>query len=165
MSDAMGRNNDSNTAAVEPDAEIERLKGDIRREHEMYLRAVADFDNFRRRIERDQDKTAASGKREIIRSLLDVLDGFDRALPYIAGSTSSVVEGVQAIHRRLLDLLDAQKVEVIKTIGEPFDPASHEAIGAVESDDYPPGFVASEVQRGYRLGDELLRPARVQVVR
>ncbi len=82
-----------------------------------------------------------------------------------ASKADELIEGVRAIHRRLLDLLDAQKVEAIKTLGEPFDPALHEAIGAVETDDYPPGVVASEVQRGYRLGDELLRPARVQVAR
>ena len=161
----MERMEDDNTVAVEPDGERERLKADVRREHDMYLRALADFDNYRRRVERDRAKTAASGKRDILVSLLEVVDGFERALPYIAAAPPSVAEGMQALHRRLVDLLGAQEVTPFKTVGEPFDPAIHEAIGAAQSDDYPSGTVAEEVQRGYRLGDELLRPARVRVAR
>jgi molecular chaperone GrpE len=72
---------------------------------------------------------------------------------------------VQAIQRRLLDLLGAQEVASFKAVGEPFDPAVHEAIGAVDSTDYGAGTVTDEVQRGYRIGGELLRPARVRVAR
>jgi molecular chaperone GrpE len=154
---------DSNTVAAEPNDDCEQLKADVRREHDMYLRALADFENYRRRVERDRAKTATSGKREIILSLLEVLDGFDRAAPYISAAPESVAEGVQAIHRRLLDLLDAQGVTPLTTVGEVFDPARHEAIGVVQSDTYPPGTVTDEIQRGYVLGDELLRPARVRV--
>jgi molecular chaperone GrpE len=152
-------------AASEPDAEREQLKADLRREREMHLRALADFDNYRRRVERDRAKAGATATRDIILSLLEVADGFDRARPYLESAPASVAEGVQAIHRRLLDLLDSQKVTPITTVGEPFDPAVHEAIGAVETQDYPPGTVTDEVQRGYRVGDELLRPARVRVAR
>src|SRR5712691_13119233 len=118
----MERAEDNNAVAVGPDVERERLEADLRREHDMYLRALADFDNYRRRVERDRAKTAASGKRDIILPLLEVLDGFDRALPYISAAPASVAEGVEAIHRRLLDLLDAHQVTAFKTVGEPFDP-------------------------------------------
>jgi len=155
----------NNTAAVEPDAEHKRLKSELRQEHEMYLRALADFDNYRRRVDRDREKTAVSGKRDILLSLLDVVDGFDRAIPYLSASPPSVAEGVRAIHRRLLDLLDVQQVKAIKTVREQFDPTLHEAIGTVDTDEYDSGMVAEEVQRGYRLGDEVLRPARVRVAR
>lgn len=162
----MERAEDTNAAAVEPDPEREQLKADLRREHDMYLRALADFDNYRRRVERDRAKTAASGKRDLILPLLEVLDGFDRALPYLSAAPPAVAEGVQAIHRRLLDLLEAQEVTPLKTVGEQFDPALHEAIGAVESNNHhPAGTVVDDVQRGYRLGYELLRPARVRVAR
>lgn len=161
----MEKTEETNTAPAEPDLEREQLKADVRREHDMYLRALADLDNYRRRVERERAKTAASGKRDIILSLLDVLDGFDRAMPYLADAPDTVAEGIRAIHRRLLDLLNAQNVAALKTVGEPFDPAVHEAIGAVPSDGYPPGTVADEVQRGYRIGDELLRPARVRVAK
>jgi molecular chaperone GrpE len=159
----MEQSEDKNTATVEPNGDRERLKEDVRREHDMYLRSLADFDNYRRRVERDRAKSAASAKRDIIVPLLEVLDGFDRAFPYLAGAPPAVAEGLQAIHRSLLDLLSAQDVTSLKTVGEPFDPAVHEAIGAVQTDQYPPGTVTDEVQRGYRLGDELLRPARVRV--
>ena len=154
----------SNTVAV-ADAALDQLKADLRKEHEMYLRALADFENYRRRVERDQAKSSASGKRDVLLSLLEVLDGFDRSLPHLSAAPSSVTEGVQAIHRRLLELLEKQSVTAVKTVGEPFDPAMHEAIGAVASDAYAPGTITEEMQRGYRLGDELLRPARVRVAR
>jgi molecular chaperone GrpE len=155
----------SKPAAVEPDAEREELKPDARREHDLYLRILADFENFRRRVERDRAQTAASGKRELLLPLLDVLDGFDRALPYLCEAPESVAQGIQAIHRRFVDLLKAQHVTPIQAVGEVFDPALHEAIGEAQSDRHPPGTVVEEVQRGYRLGEDLLRPARVRVAR
>jgi molecular chaperone GrpE len=161
----MDRVEHNNTVAAEPDSSREQLEADLRRERDLHLRALADFDNYRRRVERDREKTAAAARRDIILPLLEVLDNFDRALPYISAAPSSLAGGVQAIHRRLLDLLDAQEVSSFETVGEPFDPAIHEAIGAVESEDYPSGIVTDEVQRGYRLGNELLRPARVRIAR
>ncbi|MDQ1469314.1 MAG: molecular chaperone GrpE [Bryobacterales bacterium] len=149
----------------EPGDERDRLKADLGREHDLYLRALADFDNYRRRVQRDRATSAASARRDIILPLLEVLDGFDRALPYLSTAPEPVAEGVQAIQRRLLDLLGAQEVTSFKAVGEPFDPAAHEAIDAVDSTDYDSGIVTDEVQRGYRMGGELLRPARVRVAR
>lgn len=154
----------NNSTAVEPD-ERERLLGDLRREHDMYLRALADFENYRRRVEREGARSAAGAKRDVLLPLLEVLDGFDRALPYLADAPASVADGIQAIHRRLLDLLNTQKVSRLQTVGVPFDPALHEAIGTVPATDRVPGTIADEAQAGYRLGDELLRPARVRVAR
>src|SRR5882757_768118 len=88
----------NNTVVVEPDGSREQLKADLRREHDLHLRALADFDNYRRRVERDREKTAAAGKRDIILSLLEVLDSFDRALPYVSAAPPSVAEGMQAIY-------------------------------------------------------------------
>jgi molecular chaperone GrpE len=156
---------DSATESSNSATESERLRAEVRREHDMYLRALADFENFRRRVERDRVRTAASGRRDILLSLLDVLDGFDRALPYLADAPPAAAEGVRVIQRRLEDLLNGQQVTPLKAVGEPFDPALHEAIGSVDNGDYPPGTVAEQVQRGYRMGDEVLRPARVRVAR
>jgi molecular chaperone GrpE len=144
-------------------SETERLKEEVRREHEMYLRALADFDNYRRRVERERTSAARSGKRDLIVSLLDLIDNFDRALEHIGDAPSSVAGGVQAIHRKLLGLLEAQGITPLESRGEPFNPELHEAIGSVETDQYESGTVADEVQRGYRWGDEVLRPARVRV--
>ena len=144
-------------------SDIERLKEELRHEHEMYLRALADFDNYRRRVEREQTRAARSGKREVLVSLLEVLDGFDRAVRQICNEPSSVSEGLQAIHRKLLNLLEAQGVTPFQSLNKIFDPELHEAIGSVQSDQHESGTVIDEVQRGYRWGDEVLRPARVRV--
>jgi molecular chaperone GrpE len=144
-------------------SDLERLKEELRHEHEMYLRALADFDNYRRRVEREQTRAARSGKREVLVSLLEVLDGFDRAVMQICNEPSSVSEGLQAIHRKLLNLLEAQGVTPFQSLNKIFDPELHEAIGSVQSDQHESGTVIDEVQRGYRWGDEVLRPARVRV--
>ena len=143
--------------------EIERLKEELRREHEMHLRALADFENFRRRAERERQSAARSGKRELMLPLLEVLDSFDRALEQVNDRISSVSEGLQAIQRKLLSLLEAQGITRLQTVGQPFYPELHEAVGSVKTDEFEPGTIADEVQAGYRWGDELLRPARVRV--
>jgi len=146
-------------SSEEASAEIERLREELRREHDLYLRALADFDNFRRRTERDSATAARSGKREIILSLLGVLDGFDRALQHLKDAPSSVSEGLQALHRQFIGMLQAQGVTPMQTVGEPFNPELHEAIGSVQSNEVESGAVAEEVQRGYRWGNDVLRPA------
>ncbi len=105
---------------------------------------------------------ARSGKREIMPPLLEVLDGFDRALNHMGDAPSSVSQGLQALHRKLLGVLEAQGVTPLQSVGETFNPELHEAIGSVESEEVESGAVAEEVQRGYRWGDEVLRPARVR---
>jgi molecular chaperone GrpE len=144
-------------------AETEQLKEEVRREHEMYLRALADFDNYRRRVERERESVSRSGKRDLIVPLLDVIDNFERALEHMGNASASMSKGLEAIHRRLLGLLEAQGITPLESLGEPFDPNLHEAIGSVQSDEYESGTVADEVRRGYRWGDEVLRPARVRV--
>jgi molecular chaperone GrpE len=146
-------------------AEVERLERDLAREHDLYLRALADFDNYRRRVERDRATVARSGKREIIAPLLEVLDGFERALQHVDDAPTTMIEGLLALQRQLLRLLEAQGITPFESIGQRFDPARHDAIGMVESEDVESGAVAEELQRGYRWGDEMLRPARVRVAK
>ena len=95
--------------------------------------------------------------------MLDVLDGFDRALQHTGSTPSSVSEGVQALQRKLLSLLEAQGVTRFESLGQTFNPELHDAIGSVQSEEMEPGVVAEEVQSGYRWGDDVLRPARVRV--
>ena len=143
--------------------ELERLQEQLRTEHEMYLRALADFENYRRRVDRESSRTVRSGKREIILSLLEVLDGFDRAFQHAEKNQSPLFEGLQAIHRKLLGVLQAQGIAPFDSVGQTFDPALHEAIASVAANGHPSGTVVDDVQRGYRWGDEVLRPARVRV--
>ena len=154
---------DNETMTGNEPSEIERLKEEVRREHDMYLRALADYDNYRRRIERERATAARSGKRDIILQLLEVLDGFDRALQHVDDAPSSVSEGLQLLHRKLLGMLEAQGITPLQSLGETFNPELHDAIGTVKREDVEPGTVAEEMQRGYRWGDDVLRPARVRV--
>ena len=147
----------------EDSSEIERLKEELRREHEMYLRALADFENYRKRVDRDRVSAARSGKREIILSVLNVLDDFDRALQHIGDAPPSVATGLQAVRRKLLGLLESQGITPLRSVGEAFDPALHDAVGTVKSEELESGSVAEELQRGYRWGDDVIRPARVRV--
>src|SRR5262249_17034170 len=146
-------------------AENAKLKEDLRRERENNQRNLADFNNYRDRIERERASADRAGKREMVLSLLDFMDDFERAFEHVEDSPASVRAGVSAIHRRLASLLEAQGVVPFESIGEPFDPALHEAVGAIESDEQEPGTVLDELSRGYRWGQELLRPARVRVAR
>ena len=159
----MEATNQDKDRASDESAEVTRLKDELRREHDMYLRALADFDNYRKRVERERSPPDRSGKREVLRSLLDVLDNFDRAFSHIGDAPSSVSQGVRLLQRQILALLEAQGVLPLKSLGETFNPELHEAIGTVKSEEVEPGAVADEVQRGYRWGDEVLRPARVRV--
>lgn len=156
---------DQNNAGSTDDkaGELERLKAEVQREHDMYLRALADHDNYRRRVERERSTAARSGKREIILPLLDVLDGFDRALEHMSGAPSSVLDGFQALQRKLLGLLASHGVTPLPSVGETFNPEVHDAVGTVASDEVEPNTVTEELQRGYRWGDDVLRPARVRV--
>lgn len=144
--------------------ELSRLREELQRERDMHLRTLADFDNYRKRVERDRASSAQTGKREIILSLLNVVDNFERALSHADNEPSALVEGLRAIYKQLLGILEAQGVTAFSSLGEPFDPNRHEAISAVASDEHESGMVYDEFQRGYMWGNELLRPARVRVV-
>jgi molecular chaperone GrpE len=157
------QNQDTHRASGDDPSEIARLREELRREHDLYLRALADFENYRKRVDRDRAAVARSGKRDIIMSLLSVLDDFDRALEHVGEAPPSVAEGLQSVQRKFLKFLESQGITPLQSVGAPFDPLLHEAIGTVESDKVESGAVAQELQRGYRWGDDVLRPARVRV--
>ncbi|HTU33038.1 MAG TPA: nucleotide exchange factor GrpE [Candidatus Acidoferrum sp.] len=141
----------------------EALRSEPRLEDGRYLRLLADFDNYRKRVDRQRAEAAQSGKRDILLSLLDIVDDFERALQYLGNESSPLLEGVNSIYRKLLTLLDAEGVTRCFSIGEAFNPGLHEAVGSVSTSEYPPGVVVQEARPGYRQGDYLLRPARVLV--
>lgn len=145
------------------DAEHARLKAELSREHELYLRALADFDNYRRRTERERTSSAHAGKRDLVLPLLEVLDDFDRALEHLGDAPEWASSGFDAIYRRLNSILQAQGIVPYESVGDRFDPVRHEAVGLTDDEDVEPGTVIAELNRGYRWGDEVLRPARVRV--
>jgi molecular chaperone GrpE len=145
------------------DTDYEGLKVERNREHELYLRVLADFDNYRRRTERERASSIQAGKRELVLLLLDVLADFDRALEHLGDVPEWMSSGFVAIYRRLNGILQSQGIVPYPSLGERFDPLRHEAVGLTESQDVDPGTVVAELSRGYRWGDEVLRPARVRV--
>ncbi len=142
---------------------VEELRAELRQEHDRYLRARADFENYRRRVERDRDVAARQAKRELLLALVDLADGFDRALVHVDESPDSVAAGLHGMQRRLSRLLEAEGVTSFESVGQPFDPTRHEAMATVRDFEGAPGTVVDEAGGGYLWKDELLRPARVRV--
>ncbi len=141
----------------------ERARADD--EHDRYLRALADFSNFKRRHEERQASVRQFAARDIIIKLLAIVDDFERALRASEKSHSynSLKEGLELTLRKLQSLLETEGVKPIDAVGEQFDPAIHEAVMRVENGEYTENSVVSEVQKGYMLASEVLRPSRVTV--
>ena len=145
--------------------EVERLREELASEREQSLRTLADFDNYRRRVRRERATLEHSGKKELLLAILDVADDFDRALAHTDETTDAVADGLRLIQQRLSVVLRANGVTAYESEGRAFDPTLHEAMSTIESDERESGTVYSEERRGYLWNDELLRPARVVVVR
>ena len=150
-------------AAVEED--LDRLVDDLKRERDEYLelaqRARADFENYRKRAAREGHDALLRGKTEVGKAVLPALDSLERALD---ADGEGLAEGVALVHKELHGALAAAGIEPIDPAGEAFDPNLHEALSSRPAEDgEQPGIVAETVQRGYRLGETLLRPARVVV--
>lgn len=142
---------------------VEWLRAELQQAHDRYLRARADFENYRRRVERDHDMAARQATRDLLLALADLADGFDRALVHVDESPESVRAGLSNMQRRLNALLDAAGVKAFESVGQPFDPTRHEAMATVTDSGGARGTVVDEACRGYLWRDALLRPARVRV--
>ena len=133
------------------------------------LRIAAEFENWKRRARKEQEDAEAKVRESVLRDMLDVLDNLERAVGAFgegAGAApdgAAVVKGVSLVLRLFQSKLERYNVKPIVARGEPFDPRVHEAISRVETADVPPGAVVAELQRGYRIGERLLRPAMVSV--
>ena len=131
---------------------------------ERYLRLAADFENFRRRKNQELSDRSRYASEEAARALLPVLDNLQRAVGHAAESSrEDLINGLELVVREFDNALAALGVTPIAAVGEPFDPAVHEAIGGEESDEVTVDTVGAELQRGYRLHDRVLRPALVRV--
>src|SRR5437016_8176476 len=128
------------------------------------LRALADLDNLRKRYER-QLASASEAERARVTSLwLPVVDDLERALQHSEGEAGPILEGVRAVYDHAISLLARLGFDRFEDVGQPFDPARHEAVGAIEAD-APPGRLVAAVRPGYEDVDQVIRPARVVVAR
>jgi len=150
------------TEQPETTDEAERLRRDLDEEKQRSLRLRADYDNLRKRAARESEAAHPEGRRAALRTILPVLDALERALA-IGSDDAAFLEGVESTYRLFLSALVEAGAETIEALGQPFDPRIHEAISHEPSHDHEPGTVAREVRRGWRLGDELIRPAQVVV--
>jgi len=127
------------------------------------LRARAEFDNFRKRIARDSERMRKTAAADIIRDLLPIADNLELALQHVSDPQDSLAQGVQMVVKQFMEVLQRAGLEPIAAEGESFDPTVHEAVMQQESDDVAANKVVKEFQRGYRLGDLVLRPSKVVV--
>ena len=130
------------------------------------LRTAAEFDNYRKRMERERRDQLEYAAADVIRDVLPIIDNFERALQAPATSeTDAFRKGIELIHKQMLDLLKKRGVKPIDALGTMFDPNFHQAVIHEASADHREGEVMQELQRGYLLGDRLLRPAMVKVAK
>ncbi|KAK1291610.1 hypothetical protein QJS10_CPB17g01561 [Acorus calamus] len=147
----------SKVAALSEESSVER---------ERVLRISADFDNFRKRTERERLSVMENAQGEVVESLLAVLDNFERAKAQIKVETEGeekINNGYQSIYKQFSEILSSLGVVPVETVGNAFDPLFHEAIMREDSEEYEEGIIIQEFRKGFKLGDRLLRPSMVKV--
>jgi molecular chaperone GrpE len=151
-------------------AELKRVQREVAELNDKLLRRQADFENFRKRVERERTETYNHVVADLAAKLLPVVDNLRRALDSEASIEASesdefrhFLSGVDLIQKQLSSLLETMGITVVASVGERFDPHIHEAVVTEETDAYEPDTVIQEIVRGYRLGDKLIRPALVKV--
>lgn len=147
-------------------AKLEAAEKDAKDNKDRWLRAAADLENTRKRTKREIEDAKIDSKFKVLKEMLPVVDNLERAIEHAGGGTEKnpIVEGVQLVLRQFTTAFERLEVTAIDAMGQPFDPNLHEAISQQESDQ-PPGTVVQVLQRGYRAGDRLLRPALVVVAK
>lgn len=143
-------------------AELDKLKAELEQKNDLLLRTAAEFDNFKKRTEREKADTAEFAKVSVVKNLLPIFDNADRAAGFEQG-TEQYNKGIEMIVKQLTDLSSKLGLTEIGTVGEEFDPNIHEAIMHVEDESLGENVVAQVLQKGYKLGDKVVRPAMVQV--
>ena len=166
-------NDEASTSAepVTPEAHIQQLEEQLatkekecRENWDRFLRERADLENFRKRASREKEELLNYCTKSLIEEILPVVDNLERALTHVSeDGDSAVVEGIRMTHCMLLAALKKFGVTAVETAGAPFDPAFHQAMAQVPTDQQPANTVVEEFQKGYLLKDRLLRPAMVSV--
>jgi molecular chaperone GrpE len=160
-------NADSGAGEPVPADELLRQERDDFRDR--LLRATAEFDNYRKRTDRERREQFEYASADLAKDLLPVIDDLERALEASSGTAAddarltALRQGVDMVRRQFIDILQRRGVEPIETVGAMFDPAWHEALGTDPLDGRPEGQITAEIRRGYRIGQRLLRAALVKV--
>lgn len=160
LDDGLGEADDQAAKAAE---EFESLRREHERLRELYVRKLADFDNYRKRQEREMAEFRKLASAELVRDLLPVMDNLERALAVTSTDAGGLREGVQLVLRQLRDTLAKHGIEVVDPLGEAFDPAFHEAVQRWESNEVVANTVVEVLQKGFLMHGRLLRAAMVVV--
>ena len=150
------------SAETTDEEEVAKLRREIADLRDRSMRTLADFDNFRKRSERERQETRKYALAEPLREFLEIVDNLGLALS-AAGSADDLKRGVEMIHRQMQELLRRLGVKEIEALNQPFDPALHEAVQREEDPTVKTPTVVGELRRGYMLHDRLLRPSMVKV--
>ena len=150
-----------------PEERIAALETEKAEWRDRMLRIAADFDNWKKRSRKDLADSELRAKESVLRDFLEIADNLDRATTHLGegkeGDAKSIRDGVDLVLRQFRSKLERYQVKIIEAVGQPFDPRFHEAISQMPSADTTPGSVLQELQKGYTIGDKLLRPAMVVV--
>jgi molecular chaperone GrpE len=172
--EADGRLAEAVERLAETEERLAEAEEKVRENWELFLRARADLENYRRRVERDLSATVRRGKADLLSRLLEVADAFDRAALWEErggtaqsgpGRDEAAAEGLGRIRRLFMRVLSDEGVLPIECLGQPFDPGLHEALAVDDETTAEPDTITAELQKGYTYGDDVLRPARVRVAR
>jgi molecular chaperone GrpE len=167
--EAAGEESEDTAGGAEPVTlsreEYDALVKEAEQAKEQYMLAVADFENFRKRVQREKEDIVCFANEKLIFELLPILDNLQRALSMELdrAGTESILEGLRMVTGQLHSILGACGLEPVDAVGGPFDPQYHEAVGVLPSDEHDEGTVISELQKGYSLKGKILRPSMVHV--
>lgn len=145
--------------------ELEKLRDEIAQWKEKYLRLAAEFDNYKKRKERESEEVWKIANANLLKNILPIADDLERSVASAKnhGDFEALVAGLELVHSALLKVFEAEGVKQIQAVGEAFNPEIHEALLQVEKAGVPPHTVVEEHEKGYMLGDRILRPAKVLV--
>jgi molecular chaperone GrpE len=150
--------------AAELPPDVDKLRAEREALYDRLLRKQAELDNFRKRVQREKEDFLQHAAADLIRALLPTLDGFERALQHRnADVPDQFFQGIELIHKELMDVLTRAGLKPIETVGKTFDPHLHQAVETVEAGKHRDQEIVEELQRGYKLKQRLLRPAIVKV--
>ena len=146
-------------------SETDKLKADFDNLNNQYLRLAADFDNYRKRQEQEREALLKYGKQECMKKIIEVVDNFDRAVQSVEkiDNVEKMKETFFVLNKQLIDSLTKLGLEHIECVGQKFDPNLHEAVMQTPTEEYEEDTIINELQKGYKLGDKVLRPSMVSV--
>lgn len=145
------------------DSEIEKLKAELESKNDLLLRTAAEFDNFKKRTERERAGVAEFAKANVIKELLPILDNIDRAALLEDKTSADYIKGIELIVKQFEGLGDKLGIKSVAEVGDTFDPNVHEAVMHVEDETLGENVIAEVLQKGFKIGDTVIRPAMVKV--